>query len=113
MEAMDLFFLSSREDPNPLALAEAAILGLPLLCFSRSTAIADSLGRAAILLHGGPNVADVTRILSAMTPEALRSPAFRAAGERLIADYDLKAKMAMIRELIAGLRVGAPELEVA
>jgi hypothetical protein len=113
MKTMDLFFLSSREDPNPLVLAEAAILGAPLLCFSQSTAVADGLGRSAMMCWGPPNVADALRLLNALSPERLRSPAFRAAGDRAIAEYDLKQKMTTIRALIARLRAPAAELEVA
>jgi glycosyltransferase involved in cell wall biosynthesis len=113
MKAMDLFFLSSREDPNPLVVAEAAILGAPLLCFSHATAVADRLGRSALMCYGAPNVADAARILAALTPEQLRAPAFRAAAESVVAEYDLKQRMPAIRALIARLRAPEPEREVA
>lgn len=34
--AMDLFALTSREDPFPLAMLEAASMGLPIICFDAS-----------------------------------------------------------------------------
>lgn len=34
--AMDIFALTSREDPFPLVMLEAASLGLPILCFEKS-----------------------------------------------------------------------------
>ncbi|MFN8243100.1 MAG: glycosyltransferase family 4 protein [Ferruginibacter sp.] len=37
----DLFFLSSREDPYPLVVLEAAYTGLPAICFSASGGITD------------------------------------------------------------------------
>ena len=108
MAMMDVFFLSSREDPNPLVLAEALALNLPILAFSQTTAIADRLGRSAILCHGAANVADAARILAACSPDAVRGSAFRAAGEAFLAEYDLNEKMKKVRGLIARLR-GDPE----
>ena len=37
----DLFLLSSREDPFPLAAIEAGMLGLPIFCFDQATGIAE------------------------------------------------------------------------
>jgi glycosyltransferase involved in cell wall biosynthesis len=104
MAEMDLFFLSSREDPNPLVVGEALALGLPILAFSATTAIADRLGRCAMLCYGKPNAVDAARVLRASSAEVLRRPEFRLAGEAFLADYDLKAKMSGIIELIARLR---------
>ncbi len=105
---MDLFFLSSREDPNPLVLAEALVLDTPLLAFSHSTAIADRLGRCGILCYGKPNAADAVRVIDALSPEAARRSEFRSAGRAFVADYDLRTKMTGIGELIARLRGEAP-----
>ena len=107
MASLDLFFLSSREDPNPLVVGEALALGVPILAFSATTAIADRLGRCGVLCYGKPNAVDAARILRASSAEALRRPGFRGAGEAFVADYDLRAKMAEITGLIARLRGGA------
>ena len=107
MAIMDLFFLSSREDPNPLVVGEALALGAPILSFSATTAIGDRLGRCGVLCYGKPNATDAARILRASTAEALRRPGFRGAGEAFVADYDLRTKMAEITGLIARLRGGA------
>ncbi|MDE3174850.1 MAG: glycosyltransferase [Pseudomonadota bacterium] len=108
MRMLDLFFLSSREDPNPLVLGEALALNRPLLCFSQTTAIADRLGRCGIVCHGRPNVADAARVIGACSTQALRSPAFRNLGEAYVGDYDLNQKMESLRDLIARLRGVAP-----
>ncbi len=108
MQLMDLFFLSSREDPNPLVLAEALALRRPLMCFSRTTAVADRLGRCGIVCYGQPNVVDAVRVIGACSVDALRSPTFRSLGEAYLSDYDLNQKMAMLRDLIARLRGEAP-----
>jgi len=104
MAIMDLFFLSSREDPNPLVVGEALALGAPILSFSATTAIADRLGRCGVLCYGKPNATDAARILRVSTAEALRRPGFRGAGEAFVADYDLGRKMAEITGLIARVR---------
>jgi glycosyltransferase involved in cell wall biosynthesis len=36
MDAFDVFFLSSREDPYPLVVLEAAILSKPIICFDKA-----------------------------------------------------------------------------
>ena len=39
MQAMDLFVLTSREDPFPLSVLEAGMLGMPIVCFNQGTGI--------------------------------------------------------------------------
>lgn len=36
MDAFDLFFVSSREDPYPLVVLEAAMLAKPIICFDKA-----------------------------------------------------------------------------
>lgn len=40
---MDLFMLTSREDPFPLSVLEAGMMGLPILCFDQGTGIKEIL----------------------------------------------------------------------
>ena len=58
LASADLFFLSSREDPNPLVLGEALALGKPVLAFARATAVSELIGRGGLLCYGEPNSAD-------------------------------------------------------
>jgi len=101
---LDLFFLSSREDPNPLVLAEAMALHVPLLTFSKTTAVADRLGRTGILCHGLPNVPDVSRVLKACAPGKVRSESFRHLADEALAEFDIKEKMKDVRSLVARVR---------
>jgi glycosyltransferase involved in cell wall biosynthesis len=39
MQTMDLFVLTSREDPFPLSVLEAGMLGMPIVCFNQGTGI--------------------------------------------------------------------------
>jgi glycosyltransferase involved in cell wall biosynthesis len=104
MAMMDVFFLSSREDPNPLVIGEALALSVPVLAFAGTTGVAERLGRWAILCYGKANAKDAARALGAMTSEAVRRPSFRNVGAPYVADYDLKAKMGRIAGLIRQLR---------
>jgi glycosyltransferase involved in cell wall biosynthesis len=113
MQPLDMFFLSSREDPNPVVIAEALVLGVPILCFSRSTAIADRLGRCAIVCYGLPNPADAARVFGVCDPQRLRSASFRGASESFVAEYDLMAKMTAVHQLVARLRGEAVHAAVA
>ena len=94
IKRLDLFFLSSREDPNPLVLAEALLLNTPILAFSATTAVGDFLGRTAILCHGATNIPDAERVMKAIDLKELRSPGFRnlAAAHRARFDMDAKAE---------------------
>ncbi len=98
----DLFYLSSRDDPNPLVLAEALLLGVPLFCFSQTTAVTDFLGRSAILCHGDPNVADSVRIMRALEPTEIRSRRHSAAStEGTRSRFDISQKINALVEFVA------------
>jgi glycosyltransferase involved in cell wall biosynthesis len=47
MAAFDIFTLTSREDPCPLVMLEAAALGLPIVCFAQSGGAPDFVGEDA------------------------------------------------------------------
>ena len=107
LAATDLFFLSSREDPNPLVVGEAWLLGRPVFAFSGATSISDRIGRFGVLCHGRANVEDAVRVLKACDAPALRRPGFREVAAEIARDYDLQAKTPPLRGLIASLRGAA------
>jgi glycosyltransferase involved in cell wall biosynthesis len=45
----DLFLLTSREDPFPLAAVEAGMLGLPIFCFEDATGISEVIHSSCVL----------------------------------------------------------------
>lgn len=47
LAAFDLFLLSSREDPYPLVVLEAGLMGVPAICFENSGGIAEFTGNDA------------------------------------------------------------------
>lgn len=93
LAALDVFFLSSREDPNPLVLGEALALHIPVLAFSGSTGIGERLGRWATLCYGEVNLADAQRVLCQLSKHTLIP-----VDDAYLADYDLKAKMPALIE---------------
>jgi glycosyltransferase involved in cell wall biosynthesis len=99
----DLFFLSSREDPNPVVLAEALILRVPILAFSKTTAVADFLGRCAILCHGHTNLNDSVRVLTALDSSEVRSDSFRPNAEEHRRRFSITEKIACVVELLDSL----------
>jgi glycosyltransferase involved in cell wall biosynthesis len=47
----DVFFLSSREDPYPLVVLEAAALGIPAVCFAPSGGIVDFVQQSGWVIN--------------------------------------------------------------
>jgi glycosyltransferase involved in cell wall biosynthesis len=99
----DLFYLSSREDPNPVVLAEALLLGVPILAFSKTTAVTDFLGRSAILCHGHTNLDDSVRVLRALDTSEVRSDAFRPNAAEYRHKFDVSDKITNVVELLDSL----------
>jgi glycosyltransferase involved in cell wall biosynthesis len=100
----DLFFLSSREDPNPVVLAESLILRVPVLAFSKTTAVTDFLGRCAIICHGHSNADDAVRVLTALDGSEVRSEAFRPNAMEFRQRFHVAEKVASIVELLDSLQ---------
>jgi glycosyltransferase involved in cell wall biosynthesis len=101
---LGMFFLSSREDPNPLVLAECTVLRVPILCFSGTTAVTEELGRRAIVCYGKPNVPDAVRVLRAVDPALVLSDSFKGLTDEAAASFDSKAKVDAIFELLSDVR---------
>lgn len=45
----DIFLLTSREDPFPLAAIDAGMLGLPILCFEQATGISEIIDERCVI----------------------------------------------------------------
>ena len=45
----DLFLLTSREDPFPLAAIEAGMMGIPIFCFDQATGIAEVIDSSCVV----------------------------------------------------------------
>ena len=100
----DLFFLSSREDPNPVVLAESLILRVPILAFSKTTAVTDFLGRCAVLCHGHSNAEDAIRVLRLLNEEDVRSDTFRPNASELRKHFNVADRIPNIVRLLDSLQ---------
>jgi Glycosyl transferases group 1 len=105
MSNFDLFFLSSREDPNPVVLAESLILRVPILAFSKATAVTDFLGRCAILCHGHSNADDAIRVLRLLNETDVRSHAFKPNAAEFRRHFNVSDKIPSIVSLLDSLQV--------
>lgn len=103
MKDFDLFLLSSREDPNPIVVAEAMLLNIPVMAFSRSTAVPDFLGRYAILCYGIANVDNAYRILKRINRHQLQTYSLSPSIEELRPMFDIEMKIAAIVDMLLDL----------
>ena len=102
--AMDIFALTSREDPFPLVMLEASATGLPLVCFEASGGGPEFAEADAGLLAPYLDVAAfANRVLSlSADPEARR--AIGGAARRKVAErYTIDQQAPKLRDLIVGL----------
>lgn len=103
MSRFDLFFLSSRDDPNPVALAEALCLDVPILAFSRSTLVTDFLGRTSLLCHGHVNVPDAARVLKALNRPEVGLLSLKGRVKEHRRQFDIRDKITGLVDLLAAL----------
>jgi glycosyltransferase involved in cell wall biosynthesis len=103
MAQFDLLFLTSREDPNPLVIAEAMMLSVPVFCFSRSTAVTDSLARQAVMLHGSAEVDFADRLIGRLDRDSLRAADIAPPIEKIRSRFDINVKIGAIVNLLQSL----------
>jgi glycosyltransferase involved in cell wall biosynthesis len=92
LDLCDLFVLTSREDPNPLVVAEAIVLGKKVVGFAETGGSKSFLERFGYALSGNVDVDRLARLVTRMlaapaTPEWL---ARRLEEFRRIVDLDTK-----------------------
>jgi glycosyltransferase involved in cell wall biosynthesis len=86
LHASDVFLLTSREDPYPLVMLEAAECGLPIICFADSGGAPDFVRDDAGFVVPYEDVgAMAEKIVTLMRDEPLRSRLGRNARQRVLA----------------------------
>jgi glycosyltransferase involved in cell wall biosynthesis len=103
LSKFDVFFLSSRDDLNPLSLVEALCLGVPVLAFSAATSMPDFLGRSCILCHGQTNLPDAVRVLRAIKKPEIGLLSFDARVKEYRKQFDIKHKVIALVDMLASL----------
>lgn len=92
--AADLFFLSSREDPFPLVVLEAAQFGIPTICFKESTGIVEFIKQdAGICLDEISTKEASLKILELSQNQALLKQLGSTARSRVFEQYTSAQKL--------------------
>lgn len=102
--AMDIFALTSREDPFPLVMLEAGATGLPLVCFEASGGGPEFAEADAGLLAPYLDVAAfANRVLSLSADPEARESVGGAARRKVAERYTIDQQAPKLRDLIMGL----------
>ncbi|HEX8736662.1 MAG TPA: glycosyltransferase [Pyrinomonadaceae bacterium] len=98
---MDLFLLTSREDPFPLVCLEAASLGKPIICFDKAGGMTEFVGAAAgaIVPYGDIEAFGEKIIYFYKNRDALRK-AGEAARAKINSEFAAEKLCAAIKEVL-------------
>ncbi len=100
LQLLDLFVLTSREDPFPLVCLEAAALGKPIICFENSGGMPEFVEKDAGIIIPYGNIdtmaSEIIRLLENPTKKEILG---RNASKK-VANYDVAVKAPQILELI-------------
>jgi glycosyltransferase involved in cell wall biosynthesis len=114
--AMDLFALTSREDPFPLVMLEAAMHELPTLCFAEAGGGSEFAGAGAGLVVRYADVGQFAQAVLALAgDDAARLALGRAARHHALAHHRVQTQgpllLASMRRCLsdAGMRPAAPQ----
>lgn len=99
--AADVFFLSSREDPFPLVVMEAAQYAIPTICFSETTGITRFIGDdAGICLNAISSELAATEILNLAANRSKIEKLGKVARERVFDAYTAEKQCLNIYSVI-------------
>jgi glycosyltransferase involved in cell wall biosynthesis len=88
LQAGDVFLLTSREDPFPLAALEAAECGLPIICFADSGGIPDFVEQDAGFTVPYENIEEMAKkIETLMSNPSLRKKLGKQAREKMLSNF--------------------------
>jgi glycosyltransferase involved in cell wall biosynthesis len=100
-QAMDVFALTSREDPFPLVMLEAATAGLPVVCFAGSGGGPEFVEGDAGLAAPYLDVDAFTQHVVALASDANARRVLGAAGNRKVYDrYTIAVQAPKLRDVI-------------
>jgi glycosyltransferase involved in cell wall biosynthesis len=93
LAALDAFVLSSREDPFPLAMLEAAALALPIVCFNRSGGGPEFVGSdAGIVVEYADTLAMARALVLLFEQPALREQLGAVARKKVLDHYTVETQ---------------------
>ncbi|MGB3239048.1 MAG: glycosyltransferase, partial [Geitlerinemataceae cyanobacterium] len=104
----DLFVLCSREDPQPLIVFEALILGKQAVCFSSSGGSRSILDKYGYVLHGEPSVDRLVSYISQICPAPefqIFKPGWQGTMQNVVRErYDKLGVLSRFENLIHSIR---------
>jgi glycosyltransferase involved in cell wall biosynthesis len=100
LSMFDLFTLTSREDPCPLAMLEAAALEMPILCFAHSGGAPDFVSDDAGIVVPYLDIAGMARAVVDLASADRRKPLGVAGKKRALASYSLLSQAPKLRAVI-------------
>jgi glycosyltransferase involved in cell wall biosynthesis len=104
----DLFVLCSREDPQPLIVFEALILGKQSVCFSSSGGSRLILDKYGYVLHGEPSVECLVSCISQICPAPdfqMFQPGWQETMQSAVTEiYDKLGVLSKFENLIQSIR---------
>ena len=101
LAALDAFLLSSREDPFPLVMLEAASLGLPVVCFADSGGGPEFVGTDAGVIVGYADTRAAAQALVELREQPERRARLGAtAREKVCSRYTLEIQAPKILQLM-------------
>lgn len=107
LDLADLFVLCSREDPQPLIVFEALILGNQSVCFSSSGGSRFILDKYGYVLHGEPSVERLVSCINQMFPAPdfkIFKPEWQQAMQRLLIEtYDKQGVLSKFENLMQSI----------
>ena len=105
LRCLDTFVLTSREDPNPLVVAEALVLGKKVVAFSETGASAGLLARFGYAFTGRPDAVRIAKVLPGILADGNR--AWRSdLAERVRAQVDGAERLTRLEETLERLVLG-------
>jgi glycosyltransferase involved in cell wall biosynthesis len=109
LSRFDLFFLTSREDPFPLACLEAAAAGVPILCFADSGGMPEFVdGDAGVVVPYLDAHAAADRIVALARRPDLRTRLGRRAAEKVRARHGIE-RIGQEVAAVLDRYIGAPD----
>ncbi|HVF58846.1 MAG TPA: glycosyltransferase [Thermoanaerobaculia bacterium] len=108
IDAADLFLLTSREDPFPLVLLEAAALGKPALCFDRAGGAPEFCREAGRVVPYLDLPAMEREIEALLDDESVRAALGEEARRHVCERYDLALLGARVSALVEELALASP-----
>ena len=101
LAALNVFVLSSREDPFPLVMLEAAALALPIVCFNHSGGGPEFVGRdAGLVVEYGDTLTMAKSLVRLSDDPALCVQLGAAACQKLTGSYTVETQAPKILEYI-------------